>query len=409
MQGPGFRKITLFFLLLGSSILTYYKLPFIIWMQSLVSMTNVIAIIVVMQLFSLPITLGQYSNTIEFWLQKSFNKESSLFVFAMLVTNIFSSFLMFGTVPVMVSLFSKALKNNIPNYQRFLATAIVRGYSLVLLWAPGAIIILLVLQVTEISWLELFFPGVLLSLLGLVSAYGFEHFTRLNKPILTAPTHAAAPEKAHLAYKQSIHIILVVLGLLLTVSCFELFSVGSGTGRILLSGLTIASLWLFYYRRHPRLSYAFEQYWESGIIKATDFSVFFIAMGLFAGSIDKSGILTAIQPMLQTGVNQLGLLSVIAVPILYILLSLTGIHPLILTVILGKILMSVSLPLPTVSIALLLLLSGSISFIVSPFAGMVLMTAKFQNVKPIEVSVKWNATFGVLFLVEGIVFACLWH
>lgn len=78
------------------------------------------------------------------------------------------------------------------------------------------------------------------------------------------------------------------------------------------------------------------------------------------------------------------------------------------TVILGKILTALSLPIPAVSIALILLLSSSISFIASPFAGMVLMTAKFLNVKPMEVAVTWNAGYCVLFLAEGILFACLW-
>lgn len=78
------------------------------------------------------------------------------------------------------------------------------------------------------------------------------------------------------------------------------------------------------------------------------------------------------------------------------------------TVILGKVLTTLSLPIPAVSIALILLLSSSISFIASPFAGMVLMTAKFLNVKPMEVAVTWNAGYCVLFLAEGILFACLW-
>ncbi len=409
LQGKGFKKITLVFLFIGSSILIYYKLPFAIWMQAFVSMTNVIAIIVVMQLFTLPIELGGYSNTIEYWLKKSFKKESSLFLFAMFVTHVFSSFLLFGTVPVMVSLFSKALKDNISNYQRFLAAAIVRGYAMALFWAPGAIIMLLVLQVTNVSWLDLFVPGFLLSLIGLVTAYVFEHVTRLNKPIMTAAAdRVVAPENAMLASKQSVHIILVVLGLLLMISFFEIISLGSGTGRILLAGLLVAGFWLLYYRNHSQLVTVFHQHWESGITKALDLAVFFIAMGLFAGAIAKSGILTQFQPILQNGVNQLGLFSVIAVPIVFILLAVAGIHPFILTVILGKILTALSLPIPAVSIALILLLSSSISFIASPFAGMVLMTAKFLNVKPMEVAVTWNAGYCVLFLAEGILFACLW-
>ena len=409
LQGKGFKKITLVFLAVGIAILTYCQLPVQSWMQSLVSMTNVIAIIAVMQLFTLPIEVGGYSNTVEYWLKKSFKKESSLFLFAMFVTHIFSSFLLFGTVPVMVSLFSKALKNNIPDYRRFLSTAIVRGYAMALLWAPGAVIMLLVLQVTQVAWFELFVPGFLLSLLGLATAYVFEHITRLNRPILPKKTHdTVVPQTTKLAYRQSCHIILVVLGLLILISLFEICSVGSGTGRILLAGLLVAGLWLFPYRHHPRIREIFRSHWDSGVIKAVDLAVLFIAMGLFAGAIDKSGVLLAMQPIFQHGVNELGLFSVLVVPLVFIMLALIGIHPFILTVIFGKIMMTLSLPLPAVAIAIILLMASSISFIISPFAGMVLMTAKFLNVKPIEVSVKWNAAYCVLFLAEGILFAYLW-
>lgn len=410
LQGKGFRKITLFFLLAGGSILAYYRLPPGVWLESFVSMTNVISIIVVMQLFTLPIELGGYAGSVEYWLTKSFKRESSLYLFAMLVTHAFSSFLLFGTVPVMVSLFSKALKNNIDNYQRFLGTAIVRGYALVLFWAPGAIIMLLVLQVTQVSWFDLFVPGVLLSAIGLVTAYVFEHVTRLNKPILTATAvREDEPDKKSLAVKQAVHILFVVVGLLLLVALFDAFAIGSGTGKILLAGLIVAGIWLLSYRRHVRMGSVLSRYWENGVTKAVDLSVFFIAMGLFAGAVDKSGILIQIQPVLQAGVNHLGLLSVIVVPLLFIFLAVAGIHPLILTVILGKILTALSLPLPMVSIALLLVLASAVSFIVSPFAGMVLMTAKFLGAKPVEVAIKWNAGFCGLFLVEGILFACLWR
>jgi len=409
LQGKEFKKITLFFLLLGAAILMYYQLPFVSWMQSLVSMTNVIAIIVVMQLFTLPIELGEYSKTIEYWLKKSFKKESSLFLFVMLVTHIFSSFLLFGTVPVMVSLFSKALKNNIPDYKRFLAVAIVRGYSMAMCWAPGAIIMLVVLQVTEVSWFDLFGPGILLSMIGLATAYGFEHFIRLNKPILVKTVEERSdPNAAGLARRQSAHIVCVVLGLLILISFFEIISFGSGTGRILLAGLLVAGFWLWYYRHNPRIGLVLRMHWDNGIIKASDLSVFFVAIGLFSGAVDKSGVLVQMQPVFQQGINQLGLFSILAVPLIFILLAMVGIHPFILAVILGKILMALALPLPAVSIALLLLTASCISFIGSPFAGMVLMTAKFLNVRPLDVSVKWNLAYSVLFLIEGIFFACLW-
>jgi len=410
MQKKGFRNITLFFFTLGIALLVYFQLPFTIWMQSLTSMTNIIAIIVVMQLFSIPIEVGHYSDTVEYWLKKLFKKESSLYLFAMIVTNLFASFLLFGTVPVMVSLFNKALKNNVSQYQRFFATAIMRGYTLALFWAPGAIIILLVMQVTHVSWSQMFLPGLILSTMGLLTSYFLEHFTSLNKPIITlSPDVHTPPSIAHNAPKQTAHIILVILGLIVCITLFEKFAIATGTGRILLAGLIVSTLWIAYYLKSVELKTVLKDYWKGGITQATDFSVFFIAVGLFAGAVDHSGILVHIQPLLQESVNHLGIFSIIVIPLLFILIAVCGIHPLVLAVMFGKILLSVSLPLSSVSIALILLLSAAISFIISPFAGMSLMTAKFLNVTPLEVSIKWNLLFCILFLIEGVIFAYLWH
>lgn len=406
-QKKGFRTITLFFLLCGMSIFLAYQLPFSIWISSLTSMTNIIAIIVVMQLFAIPIEVGHYSDTIEYWLKKLFKKESSLYLFAMLATNLFSSFLLFGTVPVMVALFDKALKNNVFEHQRFFATAIMRGYALVLFWAPGAVIMLLVMQVTNVTWSQLFLPGILLSILGLLTSYLLEHFTRLNRPITTEPLSISS-NSAHNATKQTVHIVLVVISLLVLIGIFEAFAIGSATGRILLAGLLISTFWIASFVKHAELKTVLNFYWQGGITQATDFSVFFIAVGLFAGAVDHSGILTHLQPVLQESINHLGIFSLIIIPLSFILIAVCGIHPLVLAVMFGKILLALSLPLSFVSIALILILSAAISFIISPFAGMSLMTAKFLHIKPFDVSLRWNLTFCVLFLLEGLVFAYVW-
>lgn len=408
-QSKGFKRITLVFLLTGSAIMIGFRLSLEIWMVSLVSMTNVIAIIVVMQLFTLPIELGEYSKTITYWLKRAFKVESRLFLSSMAVTLIFATFLLFGTVPVMVSLLSSALKDSVHEYKRFLAAAIVRGYAMAVLWAPGALTMLLVLQITQVSWFALLLPGLLLSLLGIGTSYLFEHTTRLNKPLIMADTTEASSAEGVQAVKQSIHIICVVVGLVLLVGTMEALAFSSGTGRILLAGLIVAGSWLLYYFHHKKFSAAFGRYWGQELGKTTDLAVFFIAIGLFAGAVDKSGILLLLQPLLQQGVNLLGMGAVIAMPVIFIMLAAVGIHPFILVVIMGKIMLALALPLPPLTIALLLLLASAISFIVSPFAGIVLMTSKFLQVKPTDVAIKWNAAFCALFLVEGITFSCLWR
>ena len=404
LQKKGFRTITLLFFLSGIALLALYQLPFSLWITSLNSMTHIIAILVVMQLFSLPIQVGEYAKAVEYWLRKLFKKESSLYLFAMIVTNLFSSFLLFGTVPVMVALFDKALKNSVSDSKRFLATAIMRGYTLVLFWAPGAVMILLVMQITHITWSEIFLPGLLLSTLGMLTSYALEHFLGLNRPIVHHDM-APLPLASSTARFKTLHIFMIVLSLIGLITFFEAHAIGTSTGRILIAGALVSLGWIFYYRKHPRLGETLKEYWNHGIMQATDFSVFFIAVGLFAGAVDHSGVLELMRPFLQESVNHLGMFAIFIIPVVFIIIAILGIHPFVLIVMLGKIFLAISLPLSPLGIAMILMLSSAIAFIISPFAGMSLMTAKLLHVKPFDVSIRWNILFCSLFLLEGLLFA----
>ena len=407
-QSPGFRKITLIFLCVGSAGLVGGGAPLTIWLQSAASMTSIIAILMVMQLFTVPIETGDYHQTIEYWLTRTFTKEASLFFFTMLATHVFASFLLFGTVPVMVSLFAKTLKKNVSHYERFISAAVARGYALVVFWAPGAVNLFLVMQATGTQWTELCVPGLLLAGIGMITSYFFERWAHFgDRPIVASLVQGQTITSAE-ARRKTIHIILVVLGLILSTVLFERLHMGTNATRILLAAVMVASAWLLLYRNDAKLPLVLKMYWQIGIMKAVDLSVLFIAMGLFAGAVDSSGILLYLQPVLQQFVTKLGLFSLLFIPVLMIVLAVIGIHPFILILMFGKIFTALQLPVAQVSLALCLALGGSVSFIVSPFGGITLMLAKFVGAKTIDITVQWNLAFSAVFLIEGVIFAYIW-
>lgn len=407
-QSAGFRKITLFFLSVGSVGLISGGAPLAIWLQSAASMTNIIAILIVMQLFTVPIETGDYHQTIEYWLTRTFAKESSLFIFTTLATHVFASFLLFGTVPVMVSLFAKTLKKNVAHYERFISAAVARGYGLVVFWAPGAVNLFLVMQATGTQWTELFIPGLLLAGIGMITSYYFERWRHFSDRSLSAPLVQGQTITSMQAKRKSKHIILVVVSLILSTVLFEKLHLGTDATRILLAAILVASAWLLLYRKDAKLPLVLESYWQTGIMRAVDLSVLFIAMGLFAGAVDSSGILLYLQPVLQQFITKLGLGSLLFIPVLMIVLAVVGVHPFIVIVMFGKILTAIQLPIAQVSLAICLSLGGSVSFIVSPFGGIALMLAKFVGAKTTDITVRWNLAFSAVFLIEGVVFAYIW-
>jgi hypothetical protein len=410
LMGKGFKKVTLLFLCMGCSLLLYFHQDFSVWVAATNSMANVISLLVVMQLFSIPIKAGNYQSMMHYWLMKSFQGEAGLFLFATILTNVFASFLSFGTIPVMFSLFGDTLQNTVGNYKRFIATAIARGYALAVLWAPGAINLLLVAQATGVRWLNLFMPGFLLSLLGIATSYALERKVNFSSQVVWSgqPIDGRTLTSTDARAKAG-HIGLVVIGLVFFTIILEQFNLAATTAsRIMWAGFVVVGIWSAFFVRQPDFFAAISVYWQHGLLKTVDLAPLFVSMGIFSTAVQKTGLLTLIQPELQWLANMAGSLALVCMPLVLIVCAIGGIHPFISIVMFGQVLMNLNLSVTTVSIALSLALGGSVAYILSPFAGIVLTLAKFLNCRPTDVALHWNWVYCSLFFFEGLVFIYFW-
>ena len=410
-MGPAFRKVTLVFLVVGCSLLLYTEQPLAVWIADINSLTNVIAILAVMQLFTIPIEAGDYTAVVQYWLSRAFRREAGLFLFTTCTTHVFSSFLLFGTVPVMVSLFGGPIKRSVGHYERFMAASIARGYALVVLWAPGAINLFLVMQATGVGWASLFIPGLLLAFIGIVTSCLLESQTILSSrpiPGNLVDDAAASGLTAQEARRKAVHILLVVVGLVGLVLLFERLQLGSSANRIVLAGLIVALLWMTRVFRQSKFPVMVAEYWRIGIPKTVDIIAMFVSMGIFAQAVDQAGFLALLQPTVEYYANALGLFSLVLVPVLMILLAVMGLHPFVSIMMFGHALGGLHLPLSQVTLALCLAMGGCVSYIVSPFGGIVLTLAKFLDCRVADIAFRWNRTFSLIFLLEGIVFVYLW-
>lgn len=409
VMGKSYRKATLVFLLSGSGILFYFNASLFIWLTAAGTLTNVIAILVMMQIFSIPIQVGQYNTAICHWLNRFVKSKGSLFLFTTVATHLFTSFLMFGAIPIMVSLMEQTIKGRIQEYKRFMAIATSRGYALASLWAPGAINLFLVVQATGVSWSSVFVPGVILSLLGILVSYFLEVGCFVSsKQDKFEPMYQAAASDAVKAEGTAVHIIWVVLGLVLFTFAFDKMRIGSSSNRIILAGFIVGLSWIGCFVNQPILRTVIRNYWTDGITKAGDLAPFFIAMGIFSTALEQSKILEFAQIHLQSMASYWGILSIAVIPLFVIGAAVLAIHPFITIVMFGKILTVLNLPVSSTTIALCLALGGSISYMVSPFAGVIMTIAKFVDAKASDVAITWNWAYSLIYFVMGIFFAYFW-
>jgi hypothetical protein len=409
MMGKGFKKATLTFLTIGVLMLIGFAQPLKIWVSSFNSMTNVIAVLVIMQTFSIPIEVGKYNQAIRYWLNRSFKGQGGLFLFTTLATHVFTSFLMFGAIPVMFSLMEETLKGRVSQYQRFMATATSRGYALASLWAPGAINLFLVVQATGLNWTKLFLPGVILGMIGILISYFIEKrlsFSSGEREVDESYKEVRLEEKQN--GNKVWHIIFVVVSLSGLTLLFDRLNLGASSSTVILAGAVVALVWIIQLRKLSGMSQALENYWNNGILKAADIAPFFISIGMFSAALEHSGIIIQMQGNLQNYANQLGFYAFILIPLFMIFFSVLGLHPFVSIVMFGKILTSMHLSISPVTLALCLALGGSISYMLSPFAGVIMAISKFLNAKAEDVALRWNWIFSVSYFIVGIVFAYFW-
>jgi len=405
-----FRKASIIFLVLGLALLALGRHPLNIWMESAGSMTNIIAIVTIMQIFTVPIKVGEYDTAIKSWMEGRFQKRTSLFLLTTLTTHILTSFLNMGSIPVMVSLFGPTLKDRFSDWQRFFAQATTRGYVLAALWAPGAINIYLIVQATGLSWSRVFIPGIIIAVLGMGLSTLMELGSRegTTLPADKLKTDYTDKRLSRVERGRVAQVLVVAVLFVVVVALMDRFGIGASSGRSVLAGALIALGWTLTLSGKPGIPGAFAEYWREGTLKVADIAPFFVAMGIFSTGIEGSGFLELAGPVLRSISLYLGGASVILIALLIVATSLVGLHPFITIVLFGKILAYTALPISPLTVALSLSVGSVTAYMVTPFAGVIMAIAKSIEVRTIDVAFNWNWRFCAIFFVVTTIFAFIW-
>ncbi len=436
LVSAGFKKATIIFLIAGAVILLVTGQPFYEWVIAINSMTNTVAIMVAMQLIAIPISIGRYDEHISNWANQHARGNTALFSFSTLVTHLFASFLNMGAIPLSINLMGKTIRSRLPeeSADRFLSVTVSRGYVLAALWAPPAINLYLVGQATGISWSQLLVPGILLAMIG----FGLSYWTELRNGVIAENSEKAeganVPPIAHAqndfcnndnhsevfhASKISraaertenaamLHVAIAALSIVGIVFFLEKAGIGAGYTRIMLAGVIVSAIWSLALHDSCRFRAAVHEYWDDGLLKVRDMGPFFVAMGIFSRSLQSSGTLDAIAPFIQHSAEQLGLFAVMLLPLVMIGLSVIGFHPFITIVLFGTILAATPIKLPMLSIALSLAVGGAASYMISPFAGIIMSISRYTGAKASQISIKWNGIYSIAFFIVGVLFAIGW-
>ena len=409
-----FQIATLIFFVAGLGLLSTTGVTLASVATAIVSMVDIVVLLVVMQLFLIPVTVGNYQTAVEKFMQDHVHGPKQTYTFVMLVTHLLSSILSMGTVAIVLSILSDSIKRQVKDSVHFSATAVTRAFTLGTLWAPGAATIFLISSVTKVSWTRLFIPCLILGLLGLVLAYVMEHNQAYMQE--TPTTVNQDVQRKNGTHASLLELVLAVVALLMLSFVLMENKVASSMDSVTLAGLLIVLIWtsLLSFKRgnkmavfNPILKKAATSYWHQGIASGASLAPFFVGIGTFTYGFQHSTISTQLTTTLTPLFSHLGWWLVLLVPIIVVLVSLIGIHPLASVALIGKVIMAMHISLSPLLIALSLNIGSVAAYMLSPFAGIVMIVATLLNVGPVTVSIRWNWKFCSVFLLTSLIGAVL--
>lgn len=404
--GSAFKWATGIFLLLGLIIARYDHFTLVRVINAVNSMDNLIVLLIVMQLFTIPITVGRYQSSIVTLINGKLPTNRSLFGFTMLITFLLSSILSMGTVPIVYSILGPTIKQRLGDqYYHFSSVAISRSFTLGTLWAPGAATIFLISTITHVSLQKLFGPSFVIGLLGLLMAWVFElHVLSAKKE----HQDIKSPADTKQATLKVFQIGLAVVALLLIAFTLIHLKIGEAMTDVALAGLVVILLWLLVLqasdRDHQQTIKAGKKYLQSGLLRGGSLAPFFVAIGLFSNVFEHSRVSKTIGQGLAPAIGYLSWGALASIPLLVVGLSLVGVHPLASVTLLGQIMMGISLPFNALAIALALNIGSVLAYMMSPFAGIVVVIANILGISSTTISLKWNGKYCLLLLVVSLIF-----
>ena len=394
-----YGKPALIFITISLILIFYYSLAPEVIITGINQMLSIVAIMTALQLFIVPVRAGGYDRILVRYLKGRFSRESTLYVFISLIAHMVGSFMLFGTVPMLYAFFEKPLNEMVRKPDRFSVTAIGRSFTLVTLWAPGAVSVVLTLESTGADWIKVLPVAVILTVLGLATSVGLEALMVFKGKKLAPPQ--AGQNDGYKGDKLKILTLFIIAGVLFAgILILDLLDLLTGSSRVIAVGLLTVLVWTGVQRKGNNLKVHLGEYWNKSLSVVPDLAAMFLSMGIFTAVIRVCPFMAFIQDWILSVTQQIGPFSFLILTPFIVLLSLTGIHPFIGVVFMGTLLSSV-MPEQSTMIALALLLGSAVSYSISPFAGTLITLSRFAGCSPAKAALSWNGLFSLIFLVEG--------
>lgn len=358
-------------------------------------MLYLLALFAVIPVLSVPVKLGGYSQAIQSVLRGRITSVLQLNCLVTSLAFVCGSFMSMAAVPIMMASMEPVVKTYpLANRTRFVAVSATYGYVLPILWTPVSGVVGVVLYSLHVDWLELFPTLFALSVAGLFANWII--FRLLESRSGAQPVQAEAAHVSDNAASPVPRLLQMVLGIVLLVVGIALaeqwLRIGLVTVVSLIS-LPFALAWSMVIGKGSRFFGEAGQQFAARLPRMADQFAIFLSAGFFVKAMGLSGFDHAANLMFLHLHDAIGTqLFLILMPLMALAASFFGVHPLVAIALLGESLKPEVLGIGVTQLAITLIGSSVLTYMLGPFSGTLGLVQSINHVSTFRLSA-WNAPY----------------
>ncbi|MCQ6275363.1 hypothetical protein JMM81_10355 [Bacillus sp. V3B] len=385
--------ISLTFLLLGIVITIVDQKNFIHLFSYFSNMVDVITLIALVPLLTLPVKLSGYAVSIEQLSMRRIKKSRQFFSFTQVLAFIAGSVIHMSSMNMTHTLVKESsVKMNIPD--KFMGLAIIQGYSLSMLFSPLGAGFSQMVDYTGVKFTHAFLFGLGLSILGLILGQLLDR-KRLNQ----IPFQLQHSQDENISYK---YILWLCIPITIYVITIILLNETTHLSMIYLTSILsipFSYVWSVLLKKRKGYFREVSSYIEKDLSNLFGTFALMLSAGFFIGVLESSSLFDYITEGLIWLANYLNPSLLVSIFMLIIILfSLMGMHPLVANIIVLHIVNPSTIGVHPVLWGGSLLVAMVIGVMVCPFNGTTSIISSLVGSTPLKVA-KWNSVFGVYYFL----------
>lgn len=396
-----YKKSGLVFLILASILFFYNGAPWSSFLLYFDSMIGILSLFFVLPFLNSIIRAGQYDTSLRRLLQNGVKDVHTLYTRSFMISHFLGLFLNIATV----SLVHRTLKPSLSGMKTkmaeiFYTRSILRGYALCLVWSPIEIMVIISLDLTGFTYINVVPFLIPLVLLMFLSDWIFSRRQYKGMPLVMESSGSIPFNKI---IKKTAQMMGMLFVLVLTATLFEYLFEQGFLFSVVISIIPIAFIWALLINRRRRYLNIAVPVFKVRTFSLSNYFFMFLSAGFFVEMLSSSPFISYLEMVFlaNTG-HELLLFGLIG--LYFILASFSGFHPLVSIALLGEVLSPVMADIASIPLALVLITSSLATAIYSPYNLSVSLLAGQMNLVPFRLSL-WNFPFSLYFIVSSILIA----